>query len=402
VDMSSEGDSKSESSSKKVLLPTLVFCGFSVGPLAVLMSLFLYPIAAEFGVEVGVMGQVNTFSSVSAVVFALVMGFLSVRFRHKSLLMTGLVLFAVSSVGCFLASGFTAMLLAYSISGVGLAMFNPMMNALVGEHFALEKRAKAISWTVGAGALSYVAGPLVLNLLSDFGGWRFSLLGFVIPLLFVSLVLAFFGIPSASHSHETAVSQSGFLSGFKGVLSCKSAWACLAGDTLRAASFAAVLYYGAAFFMQRFGASTDAATLIILVAASCYTVGSLISGRFVDRVGRKPFTATTVLLAGVLTVFFVLVPNFWFSLLLNVAAAVLFGMVTAAAISLTLEQVPAYRGTMMSVDSAFVNLGYAMGAAVGGMVLLRFGYQGLGAALGLFGILSGAVFYLLARDPTKK
>lgn len=400
--MSGEVVSESGSSSKRVLLPTLVFCAFSVGPLAVLMSLFLYPIAAEFGVDVGVMGQVNTFSSVAAVVFALVVGFLSVRFRHKSLLMTGLLFFAVSSVGCFLASGFAAILLAYSISGIGLAMFNPMMNALVGEHFSLDRRAKAVGWTVGAGALAYVAGPLVLNLLSDFGGWRFSLLGFVIPLLLVSLVLAFFGIPSVSHSHGTAVSRSGFLSGFKEVLSCKSALACLAGDTLRAASFAAVLYYGAAFFMQRFEASTDVATLVILVAASCYTVGSLVSGRFVDRVGRKPFTSMAALLAGAFTVSFVLVPNFWVSLLLNIAAAVLFGMVTAAAISLTLEQVPAYRGTMMSVDSAFVNLGYAMGAAVGGITLIRFRYEGLGVALGLFGILAAVVFYLFARDPTRK
>lgn len=284
--MSGEVVSESGSSSKRVLLPTLVFCAFSVGPLAVLMSLFLYPIAAEFGVDVGVMGQVNTFSSVAAVVFALVVGFLSVRFRHKSLLMTGLLFFAVSSVGCFLASGFAAILLAYSISGIGLAMFNPMMNALVGEHFSLDRRAKAVGWTVGAGALAYVAGPLVLNLLSDFGGWRFSLLGFVIPLLLVSLVLAFFGIPSVSHSHGTAVSRSGFLSGFKEVLSCKSALACLAGDTLRAASFAAVLYYGAAFFMQRFEASTDVATLVILVAASCYTVGSPLTGSTISLLSR--------------------------------------------------------------------------------------------------------------------
>ncbi len=388
-------------SPKKTLLPTLVFCAFSVGPPAVLMSLFLYPIAAEFEVEVGIMGQVNTFSSVAAVVSALVMGFLSVRFRHKSLLMTGLLFFAVSSVGCFFSSNFAAMLLAYSISGVGLAMFNPMMNALVGERFSLEKRASAVGWTVGAGALAYVVGPLALNFLSDFGGWRFSLLGFVTPLLLVSLVLAFFGIPSATHNDVTSRGQSGFLSGFKGVLSCKSAWACLAGDTLRAASFAAVLYYGAAFFMQRFGASTDSATFIILVAASCYTVGSLISGRFVDRVGRKPFTAIVALLAGTFTVSFVFVPSFWSSLLLNLAAAFVFGMFTAAAISLTLEQVPAYRGAMMSVDSAFVNLGYALGAAVGGMALLKFGYEGLGGALGLFGIVAAVVFYVFAKDPTR-
>jgi predicted MFS family arabinose efflux permease len=266
----------------------------------------------------------------------------------------------------------------------------------------LEKRASAVAWTVGAGALAYVVGPLVLNFLSDFGGWRFSLLGFVIPLLFLSLTLAFFGIPSVSRSREAAVSQSGFLSGFRGVLSCKSAWACLAGDTLRAASFSAVLYYGVAFFMERFGASTYNGALILLVAASCYTVGSLISGPIVNRVGRKPFTAMTAMLAGSLTVSFVFVPNFWFSLSLNLVAAFVFGMFTAAAISLTLEQVPAYRGTMMSVDSAFVNLGYALGAAVGGMALLRFGYEGLGATLGLLGVIAAVVFYVFSRDPTRK
>jgi MFS family permease len=193
---------------------------------------------------------VNTFSSVVAVISALVMGFLSVRFRHKSLLIIGLLFFAVSSVGCFFASDYVAMLLAYSISGVGLAMFNPMMNALVGEHFSLEKRASAVGWTVGAGALAYVVGPLILNYLSDLRGWRYSLSIFVIPILLMSLVLAFFGIPSASRNLGTGTSRSGFLAGFKGVLSCKSAWACLAGDTLRAASFSAVLYYGIAFFMN--------------------------------------------------------------------------------------------------------------------------------------------------------
>jgi predicted MFS family arabinose efflux permease len=316
--------------------------------------------------------------------------------------MAGLLFFAMSSVGCFFASDYVAMLLAYSISGIGLAMFNPMMNALVGEHFPLEKRANAVGWTVGAGALAYVIGPLVLNYLSDLRGWRYSLLSFIIPLLLMSLVLAFFGIPSAFHNQGGAMSQSGFLSGFRGVLSCKSAWACLAGDTLRAASFSAVLYYGVAFFMERFGASTYDGALILLVAASCYTVGSLISGPFVDRVGRKPFTAITALLAGTFTVSFVFVPNFWFSLLLNLVAAFVFGMFTSAAISLTLEQVPAYRGTMMSVDSAFVNLGYASGAGVGGMALIGFGYEGLGAALGLFGIVAAVVFCLFARDPTRK
>ena len=121
-----------------------------------------------------------------------------------------------------------------------------------------------------------------------------------------------------------------------------------------------------------------------------------------DRVGRKPFTAITALSAGTFTVSFVFMPNFWLSLLLNLCAAFVFGMFTASAISLTLEQVPAYRGTMMSVDSAFVNLGYALGAAAGGMALIGFGYEGLGTTLGLFGVIAAVVFYVFAEDPTRK
>jgi len=400
--MSDDADSaKEKTSPKKIFLPTLIFCMFSAGPLAVLIGLFLYPIAAEFKVEVGIMGQINTLSSVAAVVFALIMGFLSVRFKHKSLLIIGLLFFGISSVGCFLATGFSWMLLAYSISGVGVAMINPMTNALIGEHFPLEKRANAIAWTVGAGALSYVIAPIIFNLLADYGGWRLTLLWFIIPLSFLSLSLAFVGIPSASRSDGTAADKSNFLSSFKEVLSNRSALACLAGDVLRAASFGAILYYGAAFFMQRHGASEDLATIVVLGAALCYTVGSLVSGRLVNKIGRKPSTAITAFVAGMFTMSFVHAPNFWLSLALNLLAAWFFGMVTAAAISLTLEQVPKYRGTMMSVDSAFVNLGYALGAAVGGLALIRFDYEGLGTVLGALGVAAAIVFHVLARDPTR-
>lgn len=400
--MSMDNDTDSvRVSQKRVFLPTLVFCAFSAGPLGVLMSLFLYPIAAEFKVDVGVMGQINTFSSVVAVVFALMMGFLSVRFKHKSLLILGLLFFGISSVGSFLATDFGWMLAVYSISGVGVAMINPMTSALIGEHFPLEKRAGAIAWTVGAGALPFVVGPIVFGLLADYGGWRSSLLWFVIPLLLLSLLMAFFGIPSASHSHETAIDKSDYLSSFKELLSNRSALACLAGDVLRAASFGAILYYGAAFFMQRFGTSIDLAATILVGAAACYVVGSLASGWLVNEIGRKPSTVITGFLAGTLTMSFFYVPSFGLSVALNLTAAWFFGMVTAAAISLALEQIPKYRGTMMSVDSAFVNLGYGIGAAVGGLMLVWFDYQSLGAVLGVLGIAAAIIFHTLAKDPTR-
>ena len=398
--MSEDTDSVEEKTPTKAFLPTLVFCMFSAGPLAVLVGLFLYPMAVEFKVEVGIMGQINTFSSIVAVVFALIMGFLSARFRHKSLLTIGLLFFGISSVGCLLAPDFSWMLLAYSVSGLGVAMINPMTNALVGEHLPLKKRANAIAWTVGAGSLSYVISPIVFDIFAGYGGWRFSLLWFIIPLSFLSLLLASVGIPSASRGHRIAMDRGNYLSSFKETLSNRSALACLAGDALRAASFGAILYYGAAFFMQRLEASRDATSIILLGAALIYTIGALTGGRLVNLIGRKPLTVVTVFLASIFTISFVYSSNLWISLTLNFIAAWFFGMATAAAISLSLEQAPKYRGTMMSMDSAFVNLGYALGAAFGGLMLIWLDYEGLGTALGLLGIIAAVIFHAFARDPT--
>jgi predicted MFS family arabinose efflux permease len=65
-------------------------------------------------------------------------------------------------------------------------------------------------------------------------------------------------------------------------------------------------------------------------------------------------------------------------------------------------QVPRLRGTMMSIDSAAVNLGSAFGTTIGGMVLLAFNYEGMGTILGAMGVVSALVFLLFSKDPTCK
>ena len=56
----------------------------------------------------------------------------------------------------------------------------------------------------------------------------------------------------------------------------------------------------------------------------------------------------------------------------------------------------------MSVDSAFVNFGSALGTAVGGLVLLSFGYEGMCSILGVIGIVAAIIFLVLAIDPAKR
>jgi len=391
-----------KSSLETLFLPSLFFSYFATSPLAVLVSLLLIDIGNTFNVSVGVMGQVNTLYSVVAVVFALLMSILSVRFGHKSLLLVGLMFIFTSALGCLLALDFNAMLVSYSLSGLGWAMVSPMVVTLIGEHYPLEKRANAIGWSFAGGALAWVVGAPIIALIASIGGWRLALIDFVIPILFATLLLAFIGLPSTSLSHRPMVNGKTYLRSFKSVFSNRSATACLVGDVLRSAAFVAVYLYAASFVRQRFLVSTDFASIVILGAALCYTLGSLVGGRLVNRFGRKPSTILTALLAGVFTISYAYVPNLWFSLSLIFVAAWFFGIVASASNSLILEQVPEFRGTMMSIDTAAINLGSALGTPLGGLVLLSFDYEGLGSALGLTGVAAAIVFYFLTVDPTCK
>jgi len=388
---------KEKVSTGGLFLPSLAISNFATGPLGVLITLLLIDIAQSFEVSVGVTGQINTFSYVVSVVFALFMGILSVKFRHKSLLIAGLLCVGVSALGCFLASNFNLMLISYSLSGVGTAMVFPMTITLVGEHLHLEKRGNAVGWIIAAGSLSYLIGAPAIGFIAGIGGWRLTLLGFVFPISLAGLFLALLGLPSAS-SKKLAINKTTYLRSFKGVLLNISAAACLAGNVLRTASFVAIVLYGISFFRQRFMVSTDFASVIIIGAALCYTLGSLVAGRLVNKFGRKSLTVLAALLAGIFIIAFVYLPNLWLSLALNFLGTWFSGMASSAANSLSLEQAPRFRGTMMSINSAALSLGNALGSALGGLALVLFNYEVMGSILGAMGIVAAMIFYLLTID----
>jgi len=305
----------------RLFLPSLAFSYFATGPIGVLTGLLLIDISLTFGCDVGVMGQINTVYYLAAVVFGLFMGVLNVRFRHKSLLMVGLLFVGISALGCYLASTFNLMLILYSFSGVGMAMVSPMAISLTGEHLPLEKRGNAIGWIVAGGALSYVIGAPIIGFIAGLGDWRSVLLVFVIPISLASFLLAFIGIPSTTGSLQPTTHKGTYLESFKEVLSNRSSVACLAGSIiLRSIAWMVILVYGISFFRERFltpEGSEGSASVIMLIAALLYTLGSLVCGRFLNRFGRKPLTVLATLLAGIFTIAFIFVSNLWFSLALN-------------------------------------------------------------------------------------
>ena len=393
--------SEEKPSSGRLILPSLVISRFATGCPGILTGLLLIDIGLTFGCSVGIMGQIRTASSIVGVISALIMGVLSIRFKHKTLLMIGLSSILISALGCSFALNFNMMLLLYLLTGLGMAMITPMTATLVAEHFPLEKRGSTIGWLVAGGSLSYLIGAQVITFLAGIRDWRLAFLGFVVPILIMGLVLVLVGLPSTSSGHRSKMREGNYLEGFKAVFTNRSATACIVGTVLRTASFQMLLLYGISFFRQRFLISTGSASIVMTSAALCYTLGSLVLGRFVDRFGRKPLTVLATFLAGVFTISLTLLPNLYLALAMNFLGAWFSGINVSAAQSLTLEQVPRYRGTMMSMNSAAVNIGTALGAGIGGLVLLLYDWEFLGISLGTVGIIAAVIYYLLAIDPTR-
>ncbi len=399
--MTEFSDDRGRDSSGRLIISSLGLSRITTRTGGILTGLFLVDIGVTFGASVGVIGQIPTTSSILAMVFALLMGVLSVRFSYKSLLLTGLLFYAVSALGCGLAPGFTAMLLSYSLTGVGIAMVNPMSVALVGEHIPLDRRPMAIGWLFLFMGLtsSFVAGP-VMTYLSGIGGWRMAFLGYPLPIALMSIVLAYIGIPSIPRRTGVGDAATKHLEGIRELFKNRSAVACVIGTILGAASFTSIIVYGISLYREKFLLPKELTALLWSGMPLSNIMGTTFSGKFANRFGRKPLTIVGAFLMGLSTILFTNVPGFWLSVALAYLCCLFAGIRSTASDSLIVEQMPTFRGTMMSLNVAGFNLGSAFGSAVGGGILVWLGWETLGVVLGGLGIVASLVFYLFTIDPT--
>jgi DHA1 family inner membrane transport protein len=398
--MDEETSTQTYEAGTKFVLPSLGFARFVLQLPGMLTGLLLIDIASTFGTSVGVMGQIRTTSATMAVVMALLMAGLSVRFKHKHLLIVGLAFIVVSALGSGLAPNYAAILVIYSVSGVGAAMVNPMSQSILGEYLPLEQRASTMGWMIGASAAAYLIGAPVFAYISGIGGWRWAFLIFVLPMTALSLMFSTYGLPRPKSEEGGGRGSVG--AAFRAVFTNTSAGACLVGNLIILSTWSTHLSYSSSLLRQRFLVSTGFASLSTIVGATCYIVGSVSSGRLVNRLGRRRLAVLLTIPAGLSLAVVYNFDSLPIALVSGWLGALLNGMLFSATSNLTLEQLPRFRGTMMSISSATGSLGSAIGTAFGGWLLVTYHYNQLGWFMGAFNLVALALYYFIARDPTRE
>jgi MFS family permease len=91
-------------------------------------------------------------------------------------------------------------------------------------------------------------------------------------------------------------------------------------------------------------------------------------------------------------------PQSWLAVSVWLISVFLVAVDMTAAVSLMLEQVPAFRGTMMSLMLAFSGVGSALSTGLGGVLLILSGWSALGITFGAMGVIGALLQYRYAVD----
>ncbi len=394
-------------SPKMTLVAALLVAVFAAAIIDIVLPITAVDIAKTFNILPGTVGQLSAFNAVASVATALLMGAFGFRFRYKSLVMIGILFIAACAIGLFLAPTFLLAQLIYPLNGIGSVLIVVTAQTFIGNSYPLDKKAKAIGWVAAAGTLANSVGAPVVGFMAGIGGWRSVLVWFMLPVAAVSLIFVFLAFPFNPPEPQQNTKKEPFMSGFKQVLTNKSAVACLASAFLINASVFGGMFFDVTFYRQVFSVSQSFASLIGPTASiALVTVGAVVGGYTANRVGRKRLTVIAIFTAGMLTLLSYFMPSLGLRVALHWTASAFGGVATAAFVNLMLEQVPRFRGTAMSLSSALSGIGQAVGITTAGAVLNLYvnpttGFQSLGLAMGALVLAAVFVTLFLAKDPVR-
>jgi MFS family permease len=138
-----------------------------------------------------------------------------------------------------------------------------------------------------------------------------------------------------------------------------------------------------------------------IFTALSYVGGSLVVGRFTKWIGVRRLLLYTTGILGVFTLFVFNAPSFLAAVVLGAVASFFAGMLITLASSFSLEQIPEYRGTMMSIHSAAQSLGATLAAAIGGFMLVAYSYGLYSIVMGVIGIVGALIYMFMTSEPKR-
>jgi len=378
---------RASSRSRGALLAPLVLATMASQALLVVLSPTIVAIGDDLDASVGAVGQARTITAVVAIAASLAITGRIGAVGVPRLLTIGAVLALTACAAVALAQNLWMFLAAHVVVGVAFACL--LSGGFAGTAaFPANERAWAIGYVAGANALAWIVVNPVVGALTQWVSWRVAeAMPAAIALAALLTVGAVKPVPGGRAAPR-----------LRGVLADPSARRWIGAEAIAFGAWTGLLTFVGAFFIDTFDVGEGAAGWLLAAGAAAYFAASTRSGRLVARFPRRHLVAASALVMAALLPLFlgtsgsVLVGALLFCLLGMTA-----GVRTPASSSLGLEQIADHPGTMAAARTGATQLGYLLGAAVGGLVIAAAGYRALGVVLAA-GMAASALLVLRVRE----
>jgi MFS family permease len=318
-------------------------------------------IMRDFHLDTHQVGLLITVYTAPGIVLSPLAGLLADRIGRRAVIVTGLVIFALSGLACALSTSFEALLLFRFIQGLGGSPLSAVNNTVLADLFSGRERIEALGYNQSVSSMSALMHPLV--------GGAVALLGWQYPMLLplVALPVAYmvaFHLDGADRA-ATGSLRTYLANAFRGIFTRRVLALYLVNLTNLLVIYGVLLVYLVLMMKERFDA--DPLTIGIILATSAVASGltSLTTRRVAARFSPRQMIVGGMVVSGCGIALNTVMPGLWWLVIPAAARGLGQGILMPALYVALAEEAPAdARAAVMGFASTMFRAGQTFGPPV--------------------------------------
>jgi DHA1 family putative efflux transporter-like MFS transporter len=349
----------------KRIIYVLALAVFLIGTIEYIITGVIEMIAVDLGVSTSEAGLLVTVFALAAAIVAPILIALTINADRKKLLMTTLGVFIASNGLMFVDLAYETVLWIRIIQGASGGIATVVAMAVATRLVEKEKRGNAIGIILMGLSSSLVLGVPMGTFFSEMFGWRvlFVLIGLlsVLPLLII-----YKKVPAIKEEEKVTLRMQ------LSILRNPTILIALVITLFYVGGYSTLFTYITPFLQATSSLSMTEISGVLFLAGICSFVGSRVGGQLADAKGSKFTICLGLMLQGATLLLFALAGV---NLLVLILVLMIFMLATwsiSPAQQLYLVTLaPRNPDIALSLNTSFIQFGFALGSGLGGLVISR-------------------------------